>query len=259
MPKVHSAAELTAALSQAKPHDVIELAIGEYGGAFIIDRPLTLRGQRRQSVLWRQAAPIIYVRAPEVHLERLLIERTAQDGVTVIHDVHCRPSGADSVQVDENTLINLGELLPGAEVNLPLRLTVQAQAELSVTGLHGARLEPSALPARGTYRVTLILDGRALERGEVLLGEIAVREGEQTRSLWLTGTVLEQPLPEQQLCLAIKKHRLYPPLRGMLLSAAHFAALGALTCPKAIIASCKASRAARCSSSCLMCRPCRSN
>ena len=232
MPKVHSAAELTAALSQAKPHDVIELAIGEYGGAFIIDRPLTLRGQRRQSVLWRQAAPIIYVRAPEVRLEQLLIERTAQDGATVIHDVHCRPSGADSVQVDENTLINLGELLPGAEVNLPLRLTVQAQAELSVTGLHGARLEPSALPARGTHRVTLILDGRALERGEVLLGEIAVREGEQTRSLWLTGTVLEQPLPEQQLCLAIKKHRLYPPLRGMLLSAAHFAALGAANLPE---------------------------
>jgi hypothetical protein len=232
MLQVHSATELVAALRRAEPHEVIALAIGEYGGAFIIDKPLTLRGQRRQSVLWRQAAPIIYVRAPDVHLEQLLIERTVQDGVKVIHDVDCRPSGVDSVQVDENTLINLGELLPSAEVNLPLRLSVQAQAELSVTGLHGARLEPSVLPARGTYRVTLILDGRALERGEVLLGEIAMREGAQTHSLWLTGTVLEQPPPEQQLCLAIKKHRLYAPLRGMLLSAAHFAALGVANLPE---------------------------
>ncbi len=229
--QVHSAAELGAALRQAEPHSVINLAIGEYGGPFIIHKPLTLRGQGRQTVLWREAAPILYVRAPQVHLERLWLERTVQSGVAVVHDANCSPSGVDSMQLDDETLIDLGELLPSTDVSLPLQLTVSDRTELGSSVLHGAQLEPVLLPTRGTHRVLLKLDGRALQRGEVLLGELTLHEGDRTRHLWLTGVVLDQPPPEQLLCLAIKKQRLYPPLRGLLLSAAHFAMLGAAELP----------------------------
>ncbi|MDW8299554.1 MAG: hypothetical protein RML95_09470 [Anaerolineae bacterium] len=226
MLEVRSAAELTAALRSATPHSLISLAIGEYGGVFMIDKPLTLRGRHRQTVLWRQAAPVVYVRAPEVRFEQVWIERTVKSGVTVVHDVNCLPSGVDSMQLDNNTLVNLGELLPGVTVSLPLRLSVSARTELNVTGLHGARFEPTVLPSSGTHWVILTIEGQALQRGEVLLGEVTVREGEQVRHVWLTGTVLDQTPTERSLCLATKKHRLYPPLRGILLSASHFAALG---------------------------------
>ncbi|MCE7948835.1 MAG: hypothetical protein DYG88_15545 [Chloroflexi bacterium CFX4] len=229
---VSSAAELTAALRAAEPNSLISLAIGEYGGVFVIEKPLVLRGQKRQTVLWRQAAPVVYVRAPNVRLENLLIERTVQAGVMVVHDAECLPTGEKSMQLDDNTLINLGELLPGAPVSLPLRLTVRARTELSVSGLHGAKIEPTILSGRGTHTLLLTLDGQALQKGEVLLGEITVREGDHTRYLWLTGTVLDQSPPERLLCLALKKHRLYPPYSGMMLSAAHFAALAVGTLPE---------------------------
>ncbi len=229
---VSSAAELTAALRAAEPNNLISLAIGEYGGVFVIEKPLVLRGQKRQTVLWRQAAPVLYVRAPNVRLENLLIDRTVQAGVMVVHDAECLPTGEKSMQLDDNTLINLGELLPGAPVSLPLRLAVRARTELSVSGLHGAKIEPTTLPADGTHALLLTLDGQALQKGEVLLGEITVREGDHTRYLWLTGTVLDQPPPERLLCLALKKHRLYPPYGGMMLSAAHFAALAVGTLPE---------------------------
>ncbi|MFQ3536837.1 MAG: hypothetical protein SNJ58_13275 [Aggregatilineales bacterium] len=230
--QVHSAAELKAALRSAKPHSLISLAGGEYSGPFIVDKPVTLRGLRRQTVLWRQAAPVVYVRAPEVHFEHVCIERTVQDGACVVHHPNCQPSGVDSMQLDENTLIDLGELLPGAAVHLPLRLTVKARTELVTSGLHGAKFEPAVLPTSGTHLVLLSIEEGALQRGEVLLGEIALREGDQRRSLWLTGIVLEQSPPERLLCLALKKYRLYPPMRGLLLSAAHLAALGISSLPE---------------------------
>ncbi len=230
--EVRSAAELKAALRNAPPHSAISLAAGEYGGLFVVDKPLTLRGLRRQSVLWRQAAPVVYVRAAQVRFEQVCIERTLQEGVTVVHAANCPPSGVDSMQLDENSLINLGELLPGAPVHLPLRLSVRARTEVSLNGLHGAKFEPSILPTAGAHLVLLSIEGGALQRGEVLLGEVTLREGDQLRHLWLTGNVLEQPPPEQLLCLAIGKQRLYPPLRGMWLSAAHFAALGISALPQ---------------------------
>ncbi|PJF31770.1 MAG: hypothetical protein CUN51_02175 [Candidatus Thermofonsia Clade 1 bacterium] len=232
MLEVRSAAELRAALRNAPPHSLISLAAGEYGGLFIFDKPLTLRGLGRQTVLWRQAAPVVYVRAPEVHFEHVGIERTVQAGVTVLHQAGCAPSGVDSMQLTEETLINLGELLPNAPLSLPLRLSVNARTELTVTGLHGARFEPSVLPTGGTHWVVLSIEGQSLQRGAVLLGEVTVREGDQVRHIWLSGTVLDQTPPEKLLCLAVKKHRLYPPLRGMLLSSAHFAALGIPNLPE---------------------------
>src|SRR5579885_3344130 len=79
--QVASLAELRMALRTATSGDTIELAPGEYRGPLIIETPVTLRGQDRKTVVWRQGGPVIHVRTPGVRLERLLLERTVyKDG-----------------------------------------------------------------------------------------------------------------------------------------------------------------------------------
>ncbi len=229
---VASAVELREALRLAAPGAVLDLAPGEYGGPFLIEIPITLRGQDRRTVLWRRGGPVLFIRAPGVRLERLLIERTVDKrGPTVVHAHDCLPTGKESMELEGDSLISLGELAPGASLSLPLEVETSARAEIAVTGLYGAQVTPARLDDAGKYLVQLMLDGKALLRGEILLGEIAIRlhgaEGEpdSTRYIWISGTVRESALPTRQFCLATKKNRAYPSATGLMLDGPQLAAL----------------------------------
>ena len=203
---------------------MIELAPGEYRGPLVIDRPVTLRGLDRKTVLWRRGGPVIYIRAPGVTVERILIERTVETrGPLIVHNVGCAPTGRELMQLD--TLISLGELVPGSTLILPLEIETMARAELTVTGFYGAQVTPAILEGRGSHLVWLTLDGKAIVRGEIILGEIALHEGDKTRYLWLSGSVLETPPAGGAYCLAMKKTRLYPSASGLMLEGAQLAAL----------------------------------
>src|SRR5689334_12016402 len=99
--QVASLDELREALRTAAPGDTIDLTPGEYQGPILIDVPVTLRGRNRETVLWRRGGPVIYVRAPNVKLDKLLIERTVQsEGALIVHQADCTPSGRESRLVD---------------------------------------------------------------------------------------------------------------------------------------------------------------
>jgi hypothetical protein len=214
--QVTSLPELRKALRAATPGDMIELAPGEYRGPLLIEVPVTLRGRDRRTVLWRQGGPVIYVKTPGVKLEKLLLERTVyRDGPLVVHDADCAPIGKESKALD--TLISLGNLLPGSTLTLPLALEIADRTEIVVTGLHGAQVAPNILETPGTHTVWLTLDGNAMQRGEVLLGELTLREGDATRYLWLSGMVSDTLPPGQAYCLVSRKTRLYPSQRGLML------------------------------------------
>jgi hypothetical protein len=208
---VTSLAELREALRTANPGDVIELAPGEYRGPILIETPVTLRGLDRKTVLWRRGGPVIYVRTPGVTLAKLLIERTVQaDGPLIVHDAGCAPRGGESKALE--ALISLGDLVPGSPLTLPLEVEVSARAEIAVTGFYGAQISPSVLDSPGKHLVWLRLDGSAIVRGEILLGEISLREGNKTHYIWISGTVLDAPptdIPSARLCLGTKKSRLF--------------------------------------------------
>ncbi len=227
---VTSLAELREALRTATPGETIDLAPGEYNGPILIDIPVRLRGQDRKTVLWRRGGPVIYIRAPGVTLERLLIERTVQaQGPLVVHSAGCAPTGKESMALDE--LISLGELVPGSTLILPLEVETRARAEISSAGLYGAQIAPALLETPGKHLVWLTLDGKTIMRGEVLLGELAVREGDKTRYLWLSGSVLDTAPVGGQFCLAIKKTRLYPSANGLMLEGQQLAALDSSNIP----------------------------
>ncbi len=116
--RVASLAELRDALRAAPPGEIIELAPGEYQGPFFIDTSLTLRGLDRKTVLWRRGGPVIYIRSPGVKVEKLLVERTVSQGPLIVHKAGYAPTGKESKTLD--ALINLGDLLPGSTVTLPL-------------------------------------------------------------------------------------------------------------------------------------------
>src|SRR5262245_812531 len=176
---VTTLAELREALRTATPGEIVELAPGEYGGPILIDSPVRLRGQDRKTVLWRRGGPVIYIRSPGVILERLLIERTVQaQGPLVVHDAGCAPTGRDSMELDK--LISLGELVPGSTLILPLEIEVSARTEITSAGLYGAHIAPAVLENSGTHLVWLTLDGKAMLRGEALLGEVVLREGDKS-------------------------------------------------------------------------------
>lgn len=221
---ITSLTELREALRTASPGATIQLAPGEYPGPLVIDTPVTLRGLHRKTVLWRRGGPVIYVRASGVRLDSLLIERTVEtQGPLVIHNAGCTPIGKESMQVD--SLVNLGELIPGSTLLLPLEIQTAARAEIAVTGLYGARVSPSTLDTPGKHLVWLTLDGNTLLRGEILLGEMTLREGNTTRYLWLSGTVLDNAPPEANYCLAAKKTRLFPSISGLMLDGAQLSVL----------------------------------
>ena len=98
-------------------------------GPLVIDKPVTLRGLDRKTVVWRRGGPVIYIRTPGVTLERILIERTVEtQGPLIVHNVGCAPTGRESMQLD--TLISLGELVPGSTLILPLEIETAGRAEL---------------------------------------------------------------------------------------------------------------------------------
>lgn len=216
---VRTLAELQDALHTATPGDTLELAPGEYRGPVVIDKSITLRGLDRQTVLWRRGGPVVFVRVPGVKLERLLVERTVDaHGPTIVHYPECVPTGKESMELDGDTLINLGELVPGHTLSVPLEIGVKTRTEISVTGLHGAWITPTVLESPGNHQVNLTLDGNALiNKGELLLGEVTIREGAATRYLWVSGIVLDTLPPEQPLCLAVGQMRLYPSVNGLIL------------------------------------------
>jgi len=227
---VSSSAELREALSNlardSSDIPVIELSPGEYRGPFLVNAPVTLRGQNRTTVLWRKAGPVLYIRASSVKLEKLVIERTVQPGPLVVYDRGKRPIGKDSMELDGDALISLGELIPGSALRLPLRLEVSARTEIAVTGVYGAQISPALLDGPGIHTVLLSLDANAVQRGEVLLGEISLKSGSATRFYWLSGVVLDSSPSETYLALVSKKQFLHPSPGGFPLDAAHIAAMG---------------------------------
>lgn len=221
---VRSADELREALRIAEVGTAIELAPGEYRGPFVIRRPLSLIGQDRLTVLWQKDAPAVCVAVAGVELSHLLIERTVTAGAPLIHYPNCEPNGQDSMDAAE-TLLNLGELAPGYTLTLPLELDVASRTEITVMGLYGAQVVPTTLETPGTHLVTLTIDGKSLQRGEMLLGEISLKANSGTRYLWISASVLDAPLPEQHFALATKKSRLYPSENGLILDGTVLSAL----------------------------------
>ncbi|MFN8418410.1 MAG: hypothetical protein U0528_04060 [Anaerolineae bacterium] len=221
--RVATTAELQEALTGAA--DVIELSPGEYQGAFVIRRPITIRGDNRRTVLWRKSAPVVYVRSAGVVLDALLIERTISAGPAIVHDPNCIPTGKESMELSGDTLISLGELAPGQTLTLPLEIETSSTAEISVVGLYGAQITPSHLEGAGNHTVTLTLDGKSVLKGEALLGEIALKEVRGTRLLWLSGIVMDASLPERDYVLVTKKTRLYPSANGIVIDGNLIAAL----------------------------------
>jgi hypothetical protein len=226
--QVSSTAALHEALRSAGPDQVIELAPGEYRGPFVLDRPAHIKGQGgRRTVLWCRAGPVIYVRSIGVRLERLLVERTVLAGPPVVHRPGCLPAGKESVEINTEALIDLGDLVPGSSVTVPLTVDVPSRTVIEVTGLYGASISPAVLEAPGSHVVHLRLEGASINRGDLLLGELTLKAGESTRYIWLTGMALDGALPDRPLCLVMGKTQLLPSAGGLALNESLFAALGA--------------------------------
>jgi len=79
------------------------------------------------------------------------------------------------------------------------------------------------LEAPGKHLVWLTLDGNAVQRGEALLGEITLREGDKTRYIWLSGAAIDTPPAEAHYCLSARKLKLYPSSVGLMLDAPQLA------------------------------------
>jgi hypothetical protein len=124
-----------------------------------------------------------------------------------------------------DALINLGELFPGSNLTLPLDLEIAGSAQVAVTGLYGAQVSPGAIEGDPGGLVWLTVDGKTIQRGEVLLGELSLRENGAIRYVWLSGVVQDAPPAPQPYCLGSRKLKLYPSPRGLMLDStllAHF-------------------------------------
>ncbi|HVO44578.1 MAG TPA: hypothetical protein VMT34_18255 [Aggregatilineales bacterium] len=188
---------------------MIDLTPGEYAGPVILDVPVTLRGLNRKTVLWRRAGPVIWVRAPDVTIENVLIERTIADGPLIVHDRGCAPKGVNSIAMD--ALVSLGELLPGVTLTLPVEIETTGPTIIDPAGVYGAHVTPSVIEEPGLHTIWITIDGQAIGRGEMILGEVALREGDATRYLWLSGSVTESPVAiVKPISLSTRNVRLYP-------------------------------------------------
>ncbi|HRE46567.1 MAG TPA: hypothetical protein PLD47_02485 [Aggregatilineales bacterium] len=223
---VSTAAELREALRTATSGTEIDLAPGEYAGPFFVDVPLHLRGQGRQTVLWRRAGAVLVVRSGGVRCDNLFLERTIRAGVLVAAHNGWQPVGVDSVSFDDNALIDLGELAPTLPFSLPLLIETTAAATVDPAGLYGAQITPDHVPAAGAHHLTLHLEGDALRRGELLFGEILIREGETTRRLWVSGVVGESAAPSLPLALHTGKHLIHVGAQGLRLDRPRAKAVG---------------------------------
>jgi hypothetical protein len=67
---------LTGELNKAKPGGEVSIPSGEFSGTWIIEKPITLTGLGKSSVLWSPHGPILRLKSPGIILDSLSIEVT---------------------------------------------------------------------------------------------------------------------------------------------------------------------------------------
>jgi len=128
---------LSSRLATAAPGEVIDVPAGTYNGPVTIDRPLTLRGHGRPTLVGDGHTHVVVVRAPDVTIEGFTIRGSGldltQDHAAIhitgaravvrdnrilesLHGVYVRQ--ADHVRIESNTIIGRSETM---ELVDPLR------------------------------------------------------------------------------------------------------------------------------------------
>jgi len=113
-------------IASAQSGAVIEIAPGEYQGPLILDKPVTLVGKGRSTVIWSGIGPTILVFCAGVKLVNLLLETTLLEAVPTVlflgdtepHLEQIYPTLLGSQRMNKQHLIDLGDLIPGKKVTL---------------------------------------------------------------------------------------------------------------------------------------------
>jgi len=183
---------------------------GEYEGPFILDRPIRLVGlvhDPRGVTFWTKRGPVIIVRSPDVVLESLNIEVTwsedPQQDIAIVYAPGCMPyiqaelQGRVKPMATANNssgwrlpdLIDLGDIRAKYPVTLPMLIQTPGPAQLS-SDLSGMTVVPTDTPA-GEHLIQVAIPGDRLSKDTMLAGQLVVQSGNETRTVWVIGRVLE--------------------------------------------------------------------
>ncbi|MEM7031372.1 MAG: hypothetical protein AAF629_17555, partial [Chloroflexota bacterium] len=203
-------------IRQQAEGDIIDLGLGfEYQGPIIIDKPITLRGQGRSTVLFGQGTPALVIRAPGVNLEDLeladsfdpdqgiclLVEEAAQPNLTRVI------TNGQIETVSQEQVINFGEIMAGQNASTFIELnitepTIIECAKNSAEWLHLQIISPEQasggleqkldLVQTGRYMIRLVCMSDSLLSGDIILGKLHVIAQKISRPIWAYAHVVSE-------------------------------------------------------------------
>lgn len=197
--------ELRRRIANAQPRDIIELEAGhEYQGPFVIDKPITLIGQKTQTPLFAKNSPCFVILAQGVQLEQ--IEVISQGHVvSILYTQNSRP-----IMVDVNSqgrvemtpsdqVINMGDLLPKqqqARCFIELEVPGPTRIHRSENSVKWLQVESEELPSAGKHLVQILCDATLLGTNAIVVGNITLEMDAEKRKYWVTATVLPEIPPK---------------------------------------------------------------
>lgn len=101
--RVHPGESIAAALQSAKTHDVVSVERGDYEEHLVIDKPLTLRGENRPSIIGGGSGDVIRITAPDVTVEGFIVRDSGSDLTAQNAGIYIVP-GAHRAQIKDNDL-----------------------------------------------------------------------------------------------------------------------------------------------------------
>lgn len=201
-----SGGDLRDAIANAPPGGTVELLRGEYQGPIVIEKPLTIRGNK--STLWCQRGPVVTVAHEGVSLSDVDIQVTLLDGdehggeaAVALKVVETPDVTLDNVTVRGNILgldgeggewrlppiLQLGGFPPRCDNSFVVSVTVPVACRLQ-TQIEGLTITPDSLDA-GTHDLCLTV-GDVLPN-TLILGRVHVCTRRVLRVIDVTGHTVE--------------------------------------------------------------------
>lgn len=138
---------------------LIKISPGEYQGPLILDKPVTLVGNGRSTVIWSGIGPTILVLSAGVRLVDLGLETTLSDAVpTVLHRQDTEPqleqiypAVVRSQRMNTQHLIDLGDLIPGRKIMLTFEVPLNQKINAIEFARPSQLLRHLAAPERNRH------------------------------------------------------------------------------------------------------------
>ena len=211
--------QLRQKIKRAGDGETISLEAGEeFLGPFVLDKPITLVGQGKQSPLHGQGLPAVIVLSPGVRLMQLELFDAfdPESGISLLTARDTQPELIDiningqAETMTKESVVDIGNILPKEVASTYMEVEVAGVSNINCVG-KWLNVHPPQLSRGGKHLIQLYCDSKYWGTDVVAIGKIEIITGAKTQVFWVTAKVqsaIPSKLVKEKIALSLGKQRL---------------------------------------------------